>query len=163
MLTHARLLEVLSYDRDSGVFVWKINKSQATKAGTKAGTVCLKDGYIVISIDYKTYKAHRLAWYYETGEMPEDCIDHINRIRKDNKFCNLRLATKKQNMENTKVRKDSVSGYRGVSFKKKINAWIGYVSHNKKQHYLGKFETKELASLAVEAKRLELFTHYQPL
>lgn len=161
MLTHERLLEVLFYDRNTGIFTWKVNKSQATKAGTLAGTTCIKDGYIVISVDSKTYKAHRLAWFYETCQMPPECIDHINRIRTDNRFCNLRLATKKQNMENTKIRKDSSSGYRGVSFKKEINSWIGYVSHNKKQYYLGKFETKELASAAVEAKRFELFTHYQ--
>src|ERR1700719_1662744 len=97
-----RLRELLSYDPETGVFRWLVRKRQNVKAGDVAGSFdgC---GYCKISIDRRAYKAHRLAWLYMTGEWPPAEIDHINMNRADNRFANLRLATRHQNMANQRL------------------------------------------------------------
>jgi len=59
-------------------------------------------GYLIIKIKGKQYKAHRLVYLYFNGKFPKNEIDHINRIRSDNKIENLRDVTRQQNMDNTK-------------------------------------------------------------
>jgi hypothetical protein len=159
MLTYQYLKEILFYEPETGLFFWKIRKAYNIKAGSVAGTLH-KSGYIYISVDNKCQKAHRLAWFYMTGEMPTQYIDHINRIANDNRFANLRLASPKQNCENCKMYKSNASGFRGVSFHKASNKWRATLSHNKKQIHLGIFDTAEEASFAAETKRNELFTHH---
>jgi hypothetical protein len=72
------------------------------KAGSTAGSV-KRNGYVAIKIDGVLYKAHRLAWYLGTGvwPAPEIEIDHINRVKGDNRLCNLRLVTRIGNQANT--------------------------------------------------------------
>lgn len=161
MLTYEKLHEILFYDRDTGIFTWKVKTAQRVHVGQRAGTIKTSDGYESISIENKTYKSHRLAWLYETGSFPPSCIDHINRIKTDNRFINLRLADKKQNMENTPLRKDNLSGSRGVSYRKTTKKWRAYLNHNKKHFHLGDFDTPEEAAAISDAKRKELFTHYE--
>lgn len=99
-LTHDRLLEMLTYNKYTGDFL--LNEHVSTRAkGCKAGTYSDK-GYIMIQIDKKIYAAHRLAWYYVHGYYPEHQIDHINRVRDDNRIDNLREVTQSCNSKNTK-------------------------------------------------------------
>jgi HNH endonuclease len=49
------------------------------------------DGYRVIEIDETEYFAHDLAWLWMTGEFPKGQIEHINGIKDDNRWCNLRI------------------------------------------------------------------------
>jgi hypothetical protein len=161
MLTYEKLHEILSYDRETGIFTWKVKTAQRVHIGQRAGSTSSGDGYEMISINNKLYKSHRLAWLYEMGSFPDVEIDHINRIRTDNRFCNLRLASKKQNMENTTTRKDNKSGMTGVSWSKATKKWRAYVTHNRKQMHLGTFESKEDAINMANNKRKELYTHYE--
>ena len=151
MLTQERLKELLDYDPETGVFVWKVNKNRA-RAGATAGT---KNNrlYTVIRIDRKDYTAHRLAWFYMYGTWPKDQLDHINRVRNDNRIGNLREATMQQNQWNPSKRKDNSSGYTGVGWHKKTEKWMAYIVINMKQKYLGLFNTPEEAHTAyVKAK-----------
>jgi hypothetical protein len=93
---HKRVHELLSYEPRFGYFFWKINRG-SSKAGDVAGSVC-PDGYRLIKVDGKSYKAHRLAWLMTHGEWPAEQIDHINGVRTDNRIVNLREASKKQNL-----------------------------------------------------------------
>jgi hypothetical protein len=70
ILTQERLKEVLNYDPETGIFTRAV-KRHKYPAGEKAGTVEF-NGYIVIRISGKTYKAHRLAWLYVYGEWPDN-------------------------------------------------------------------------------------------
>ncbi|MDA6380520.1 HNH endonuclease signature motif containing protein [Escherichia coli] len=70
----------------------------------------------MIMINGKAYPAHRLAWLIVYGTMPDGFIDHINRVRTDNRISNLRLVTHSENMQNRKIQKNNKSGYRGVSW-----------------------------------------------
>ena len=101
-MTHERLTELLSYDKDSGQFVWLKTNSNRAKAGCVAGTE-RKDGYVLIGIDGVLYTAHRLAWFYVNNYWPDGVIDHINRDRSDNRFCNLRCVSRFENAQNANV------------------------------------------------------------
>ena len=48
-----------------------------------------KDGYLILKIKGKQFKAHRIAWLLNYGEFPKGEIDHINRCRTDNRIENL--------------------------------------------------------------------------
>ena len=92
----ARLRELLTYNRYTGLFRWRVNRGPC-HPGDIAGTQH-EAGYIQIRIDYKLYMAHVLAWFYSFEQWPENLIDHENRIRDDNRLDNLRQATYSQNL-----------------------------------------------------------------
>ena len=140
-LTHSRLCEYLSYDPDSGVFTRKL-----TQRRWKAGTVIAGrpdgHGYRVIGIDGQSFRAHRLAWFYTTGQWPPNDIDHINGIRDDNRWCNLRPATRAQNLRNSSA-KPNKTGFKGVH--KHGHRYRAAIRLNYKHIRLGSFETPEAA------------------
>jgi len=116
---------------------------------------------IQIGIDGKRYYAHRIAWIYSFGNIPDEMeIDHINGDATDNRLENLRLATSKQNQENTKLRADNQSGYKGVSLDKKSGKWRAYLTHQGKRVHIGFFDCPENAHVAVMNVRSKLYTHY---
>ena len=101
----ADLRAILRYSPDTGGFTWVIDRGRRGKAGALAGTIN-KRGYVIIKINYQLYKAHRLAWYLGHGEWPAPDmeIDHINRIKGDNRLCNLRMVSKSINLRNQPLR-----------------------------------------------------------
>ena len=149
-----RLREVLDYSGDTGIFRWKIKKSWRTKIGDIAGYVGTR-GYRRISIDNTEYYEHLLAWYISTGSIPNDQIDHINKIRGDNRISNLREADNSENINNCNKYKTNKSGYKGVSWRKKDKKWVAQIQINKKKFHLGLFATPLEASRKYEetAKR----------
>lgn len=68
-----------------------------------------KDGYLILKIKGKQYKAHRIVYLLCTGKFPNGELDHINRVRDDNRIENLRIVTRKENIANTtrKINKDT--------------------------------------------------------
>lgn len=114
-ITQNHLREVLDYDAINGDFRWKKHPKK-TCVGSIAGTTRKGKypGYRIICINRVHWYAHRLAWLYMTGEWPFRDIDHINGDRSDNRWANLRLATRSQNLANKKIEEGNVSGYKGV-------------------------------------------------
>lgn len=147
MLTQSELKSQLSYNKDTGIFTWKINKSRLAKIGNIAGSLH-NNGYYSICINNKQYLAHRLAWLYISGEMPKNNIDHIDNNKINNKINNLREATKSQNEFNTKLRNNNSSGFKGVCLDKRKNLWYSSSCINNKRTFLGCFKTAQLASVA---------------
>lgn len=168
-LTQKILLECLSYDKGTGLFTWldrpashfntKRGRSifKAVYAGKQAGDLS-REGYVVIGLFGKLYKAHRLAWMHVFGELPKDWIDHINRNRSDNRIENLRLATPKLNAENASMRSDNRSGVKGVSWHQKSKSWVAQISHHRKKIHIGCFQTVEAAADARLRVEEKLFT-----
>ena len=152
MISQQRLQEILNYDKDTGIFTWKIKYNKRMFIGDIAGTI--SKGYIKIYIDYSQYKAHQLAWLYMYGEMPTNSIDHINGNNADNKLSNLRLADKFQNAANRTIMKNNTSGFKGVAKSRK--KWKAQINFKNETYKLGIFDTPELASLAYEKKAKEL-------
>ena len=133
------LQSVLHYNESNGLFTWKINKSSKVKFGKTAGSVT-NQGYIEIWIDYRRYQAHRLAWMYIYGKFPEKLIDHINGNKSDNRLDNLRLATNKENCQNSRLSKKNTSGVKGVSWHTKTKKWRAYIKNHGKFKHLGLFD-----------------------
>lgn len=155
MLTQERLKELLHYDPDTGVFTWVDTIGPNAKKGNSCGSLGTK-GYLTIRLDGKLYRSHRLAWLYVTGNEPQNYIDHINRIKTDNRFCNLRDLTNSENLHNRiKPQKTNTSGHLGIDFHKASKKWRARVNVNKKEILIGFFETKELAIAAYKkAKKI---------
>lgn len=148
-LTAERLRELFDYDSQTGVFVRKISRNRRY-VGRVAGSLCGR-GYVWIKIGRVAYAAHRLAWLYVHGEWPPRDIDHDNLDKSDAAFLNLRLATKSQNAMNVRPRRTNKSGFKGVCFKPKFGKWAAHIWIDKRQIYLGAFNTPEAASAAYQA------------
>jgi hypothetical protein len=103
MITQLELKELLDYNQDTGIFVWKINRNGGAKARDIAGSIH-HEGYIRIQINKKIYAGHRLAWLYVYGSFPKLKIDHIDGNPSNNKICNLRLASDVENARNRKIK-----------------------------------------------------------
>lgn len=149
-LTVARLKELLHYDPETGDFTWVSARRQRVAAGDKAGCRHKASGYWVIRIDDRLYRAHRLAWLWVHGEWPKSQVDHINRIRDDNRFANLRPATGFENSRNSKRQANNTSGHRGVA-PHQAGKWQAYINAEGKRHSLGLFDTVAAAGEAYRA------------
>lgn len=141
MPTQKELKRLFHYDPETGLFTRLVFASSNAPAGVIAGTTEIQ-GYISIRIDKKSYKAHRLAWVIMTGEWPENQVDHINHIRDDNRWVNLREATNQENQQNASVRSDNVSGVPGVFWENSHGKWVAQIKANKKRRHLGYFDDK---------------------
>ena len=149
MFSHAELLQHISYDPETGLFSRKVRRTNG-----KGGWLH-KDGYVYIYAFGKTHAAHRLAWFYVTGEWPKLDIDHINGIKHDNRFVNLRDVETIVNSHNeTRPRKNNPTGLMGVWFRKDRNKWVAAVRVRGRTFRLGSFSTPEDAHNAyLEGKR----------
>jgi len=76
-----------------------------------------------------------------TGNFPENQVDHINHIRDDNRWSNLRPATKLENQANAKISKRNTTGYKGVSYDKRRNKYRAEICHNHNRIKLGSYTT----------------------
>ena len=114
MITAERARELLDYDPETGVFTWKVTLSNRSLKGSRAGSLHKRSGYLRVGADGKYYLAHRLVWLIHYGFFPDDCVDHINHDKADNRLCNLRAASPRDNSRNKKLRSDSPSGVCGV-------------------------------------------------
>jgi hypothetical protein len=137
MISHEGLLAILHYDPETGIFTRKISLG-GKYAGTEAGTDH-SNGYRQVTINKKKYFLHRLAWFYVHGEWPPHEIDHINGIRNDNRLCNLRCVTHKENLKNLRIPKNNTSGVVGVSWSNKDSVWTSQIKVSGKAIYLGSF------------------------
>lgn len=138
MITQEYLKIILNYNPETGIFLWNSNKSPRIRKGGVAG--CLScQGYWQIKIDSNPYFAHRLAFIYMTGGLPENKVDHINGNKLDNSWLNLRDVTYLENQKNRKIDIRNKSGLMGVRFMQKENMWQSSITKNYKSYYLGRF------------------------
>lgn len=153
-LTHREVTNLLKYDRETGVFIHTGNGNKRV-SGAIAGSVSGK-GYIQISLKGVSYLAHRLAWFYVSGDWPSDQVDHINGNKKDNRISNLRLAKSAQNNRNVGLSKRNTSGFKGVYPSGNSGNFMAVITKSGKQKYLGVFPTAEDAAAAYDtaAERL---------
>mgnify|MGYP005821022313 CR=1 FL=1 len=162
-----RLKRLLSYDPESGQFTWLArevrNHFDRIWNTRYAGTIPNyrnSYGYILISIDGRRHFAHRLAWLYMTGAWPKDDIDHINLQRDDNRWCNLREATRSENKANTSLSAANKSGIKGVHWHRKYQKWHANIKVRGKAFFLGSFSTAEEAREAYEAAARKHFGEF---
>jgi len=149
-LTRKRLRAVLHYDPLTGAFTW-------IKSGRIAGHVSKRSGHRSIKLNGRPYQASNLAWLYVKGRWPTRIVDHENREAGDDRFVNLRLATKRQNMHNSKPRRDG-TGLKGVGPQR--GRFRSRITVNGVQLFLGNFATAAQASAAYRSAARKHFRTY---
>ena len=154
MLTARRLRQLLDYDYETGVFRWKFDRGGKAKRGSVAGAL-RKNGYREIAIEGRRYRAARLAWLYVYGHWPTTKkVDHRNNVRDDDRLFNLREATDAESAQNRR-RSDSLLGLKGAyRYRKK---WMSKIRVDRRQIYLGLFNSAEEAHAAYCAAAIEHF------
>lgn len=156
-LTQEELRAMLSYDPETGVFVWVNCASDKMKTNALAGYLDRR-GYRFIRVKTKPYLAHRLAWLYHYGKWPTDILDHKNMDRSDNRISNLREASTSQNQMNVVARRNN-------QYPKGVRLQFGKFQANITKHgqryYLGSFETEQEAKAAYSAASIVLFGEFR--
>lgn len=155
MLTQARLKELMAYDEGTGVFT---RYKSVQRGGKQVSCTPNKDGYFSANIDRKTYVQHRLAWLYVHGAFPEGHIDHINRIKTDNRICNLRVVTAFESNQNIPPVENGL--YPNVRWIAKKNRFRVRMRSAKKEYnrFFKSFEEAKQCSDEMRKKYKPLFT-----
>ena len=158
------LNEMLDYYPETGDLVWRRRKDRDSQwngrlAGKVAGTHhhC---GYVRIHVNNKVFQAHRIIWALAYGSIPTDRqVDHINGDGFDNRLCNLRLVTNRQNQLNRSA--DKGRKFKGVY--KKGTGFKAEITHEGERIYIGYFKSEIKAAIEYDKKARELHGKYARL
>ncbi len=142
-MNQAELKEQLHYDPCTGIFT-RLRTFRSVKAGDIAGHADHKTryGYIRISVCGASYQAHRLAFLYMWGYIPEEEIDHIDHNTGNNMWTNLRIVSHKENGKNQKKYTSNTSGITGVR-QRENGKWRARIYFESKHIQLGDYINKE--------------------
>lgn len=133
--------EWLRYDPSTGLLIWVQMSSTKCPIGRPAG-YDEGNGYRYVRLRGELYPVHWIAWACMTGEWPKDEIDHINGVKDDNRWSNLREATRSQNACNIRgPRSHNASGVKGVWWCSSKNKWRSAVRAQGKAVHLGYFNS----------------------
>lgn len=143
MFTQEELKEYLYYDPKSGEFHWiKIPLKSSRRVGDRAGSTDGTVGYHTIKFKQKCYRRSRLAWFYMTGKWPTMSIDHKDNNRSNDRWENLRLATRQEQLFNQRLRTGKTTPKWSAKEGKKFRA---------KMHFKGEYINLGLYLTAEEA------------
>ena len=130
----------LAYDPETGFLTWR--KRRTKFSFQRAGQV-FRDGYRRVHFAGYRIMEHRLAWLLMTGEWPSDEIDHANLVRDDNRWVNLRPATRCQNQGNLRgLRRRKAEN---ADLPKGVIVILGRYRATFRRKCLGHFDTAEQA------------------
>jgi hypothetical protein len=133
------------------------NRWNSKNAGKPALTTLTHNGYMFGRLFDRAVRAHHVIWAMMTGKWPTKQIDHINGVRTDNRWCNLREVDPVQNSQNMRRPQNNTSGRIGVS--RYGNGWQAYISVNRKRLSLGRFKAFEDAVAARRTAELQAGYH----
>lgn len=150
---------LFDYDAATGQLIWRYRDGAPKQwnvryAGKVAGRVCER-GYVKIRLFGKANYAHTLVWIWHNGKQRTRCVDHVNRVKSDNRIENLREATNSQNLANW-----DRDGMRGVSFNSRYKKFVAQMVVEGKHHWLGMHDTAEQARTAYVTKANELLGEF---
>lgn len=154
-------LGTIGYNPETGKFIW-LRSGMCRQKGEDAGWRTPK-GYEYVQYGGRRTPAHHLAWRIMTGKWPDKEIDHINRVKNDNRFANLRLATRAQNAKNVGITRRNTSGFKGVSWHNRGRYWAASIKVDGEFRHLGCFASAEEAYAAYSAAAKELHGEFHCL
>ena len=144
--TISEIRQAFVYDPKTGQITNRVTRGKAV-AGELAGGIN-DAGYLVVCLKRIRIRGHHIAWALMTGELPTHEIDHKNGEQADNKWTNLRPATRLQQMHNLKTPNTNRSGFKGVSWHGRGKKWQAHIRCDGTNYYLGLFDTAERAHQA---------------
>lgn len=160
-LTVEFVRERFNYYPSTGVLTWRTNV-RSDLVGKAAGTLQGK-GYLSVVINNEhRILVHRLIWIHFYGREPKETIDHVNRIKTDNRIANLREASWSQQIMNQGMRSNNTSGFKGVIWDRDRNRYAAQLMLNGRNKYLGRFERIEDAIAARKAAEEKYFGEFAP-
>lgn len=156
VLTFDRAVRLFRYDEATGKLTWDAQRGRA-KAGDCAGARDHK-GYVIVRVDGRIYKAHRIVWLMKTGSWPAGEIDHINGVKDDNRFANLRDVTHAENAQNLHraQRRNRSCGLLGVTFDRFTGRWKAQLQVNGRRYQIGRYDTAEQAHAAYRTAKASI-------
>ncbi|WP_449043759.1 AP2/ERF family transcription factor [Paracoccus versutus] len=174
MISIDDLREMIRLDSETGRLYWKerdicdfpspfMGRRWNNRYASKEAFTAKKNGYACGTIHGRSYQAHRVVFAITHGRWPVDCVDHIDMDRSNNRPDNLREATKLSNAWNKKITKQNKSGFKGVSFHTDSGRWISSIWADKKNYFLGRFDTAEEAAIVYDSKARELHGEFAHL
>lgn len=149
-VTAEQIRTICTYHPDTGVFARVLRKTpfgewvncfRVPKSTTAYG-------YLQMNVNGWPYLVHRLIVLYTLGYFPLEDVDHIDGDRLNNRWSNLRLVNRQENLRNCGVRSDNTSGQVGVSFAKDRRSWHAYIGDGDERTSLGHFKTFDEAVAA---------------
>lgn len=149
-LTHERLVEVLDFDPETGVFVWKVERSNRVKIGSRAGVHHIPSGGRYIAIDNEKFMAHRLAFFYINKRWPNTDVRPLDGDYDNAAISNLKEVQRVELAHQRTKQANNTSGFLGVS-KTVAGKWQATLTWNYQQFSLGaNYESPEGANEARE-------------
>lgn len=148
VLTYDRLKELIDYDPETGVITSKYSTSKMDKGCQMGSFEAYGSGNthvkgtrhrVRITLMGRSYSAHRLVWFWMTGDWPDGVIDHIDGDPWNNKWDNLRDVTGSENSKNIGLSRKNKSGVLGVYWDKRIDMWCSQIGLNGRNKNLGTF------------------------
>lgn len=164
-LTQDLLKSLLVYDPATGAFTWLKRPGRTAWNTRYAGKLAGYDWrigkltYRCIRLFDWPFMAHRLAVLYMTGQWPPQDVDHRDTDGLNNRWSNLRLATKVDNAGNTGVKKSNKTGLKGVS-RSSSGRFRANISIDGRQTCLGTFATPEAAHEAYKRAALRKYAEF---
>ncbi len=146
MLTQKRLKEVVTYNPETGIFVWNFGRPAASK-DSRAGGIAKKTkpndaNYRQLAIDFVDYTEHFLVMLYmKNVHVTAGTIYHLNNDKTDNRYKN--LVIRKKRVINKSMSKNNTSGVTGVNWCKRTEKWQASITVNGKTIFLGRHNNKE--------------------
>jgi hypothetical protein len=164
-LLHEDLVKLIDYCPDTGLVRWKVNNHRVSAGdilGSTTSATANGKAYARVKIAQKTYKLHRVIWFYMTKKWPTNFIDHIDGNALNNKWDNLREATRCENAQNKGGAVKARTGIKGLSYVGDTH-WYAHVTANKKMYrklFKQTPEGKEEAIAWITNTRLELHKEF---
>lgn len=157
------LSQRVKYNND-GTLTWKFAGTRRDLDGKVAGSLSSTDGYVYIKFKQKRILAHRVVFFIHNKFIPPE-IDHINRVRHDNRIENLRCAmTHSKNLGNQSIQKRvKSSAYKGVCWDKNRRKWMASIKVMRKRIFIGRFQSEEQAAVAYNNAASRIFGEFANL
>ena len=146
--TREYLASLFSYDPETGLITRLVTRGYNARAGDTAGYVN-SNGYICVKLGDKILSAHRLAYFLHVREIPKE-LDHHDGDKQNNKFSNLRPATRSQNQRNIPRMRNNTSGFKGVCYHRAKGKFQASLKALGRKIHLGLFDTAEAAARAYD-------------
>lgn len=160
MITIERIREMFDYDPSSGSLLWRKHSRRPDRIGKEAGASYGSSAHRRVTVDGKRYMKSWIVWAHYYGEFPSRTPDHEDNNSANDRIGNLRLATKAQNAMNSKIRSDSSTGLKGVSYIKRTGHFYASIYVSGRTINLGRYMSKLEAHAAYIAAAEKYFGEF---